>query len=163
VGSLVPDAFHIVLPAEVSREAAPQNPAIVLCRKSAGSEPTFIRVDIVSSVPHAKMLPDFLTCLKATAGLKGRKIAVVIWAEGIVLMLRLSNVLQPFVFSSKRPVLGRARIVWTFPSAFRGMAGRNVPLKFTLVSERLFIGTSRLSAQNRVGVDIFEMSLERAR
>jgi hypothetical protein len=71
---------------------------------------------------------------------------VKIRAKGVILMLHLTNMLQPFVFPSKGSGFRGAIIIWAFPRAARGMFGGVVSLEFMLVSERPFVGAGTSGA-----------------
>jgi hypothetical protein len=105
---------YVVLLTEVFPEAE-KVPAIAATAIFAGSEATAVPVDSSPGVIVAKMFPDLLAALEAFAGSGSYETTMIKRTEGVVFMLCLSNMLQPFVFSSKGSALGRARVIWAFP------------------------------------------------
>ena len=124
----------------------PTGPTIVLSRNTAGSESTGIAVDISANVIVAKMFPDLLASLEAFTRAGWFETTVMKRTECIIFMLRLSNMLQPFVLPSKGSGLRGTRIVWAFPRALRGVLRGIVSLKLMLVFEWPLVGAVAFGA-----------------
>lgn len=148
----------IVLLSQMSFEAR-NVPAVVTGNLFAGPESALKRTIVLPSMGLGEMIPNLLATLKALTRLICDETAMIKRTECIIFVLHFPNMLQPFVLSNKCANLRRARVIRAFPFPFNRMFCRSVSLEIMLVLERFSVGTARLSAHERIRVNVRQMLL----